>query len=171
VIEAMRWAAAEEAKVKAREIEMLREDIHRLNASREEMLESQRHDLTQTFEQLLRQRDETLSQKERDIVGQISLLENKLESLLTENTRLKGELQDAQRRSELMNDELTSKEEQIRQLTWRLDDERSIKQRGDDILHRQLQQTVLELTLVKEANDKRDSDHHHALEKVKVVGL
>lgn len=42
VIESMRWASAEESKTKVREIENLKDLLHKGNASREDALELQR---------------------------------------------------------------------------------------------------------------------------------
>ena len=42
MIESMRWASAEETRLKVREIDTLKDDVERVNASREESLEAQR---------------------------------------------------------------------------------------------------------------------------------
>ena len=42
MIESMRWASAEETRLKVREIDALRDEVERINASREESLEAQR---------------------------------------------------------------------------------------------------------------------------------
>jgi hypothetical protein len=42
VIESMRWASSEESKTKIREIDNLKDQLHKANVSREESLELQR---------------------------------------------------------------------------------------------------------------------------------
>ena len=42
VIESMRWASSEESKTKVREIDNLKDQLHKANVSREEALELQR---------------------------------------------------------------------------------------------------------------------------------
>ena len=49
VIESMRWASAEESRLKIREIDSLKEEIQRINAVREESLETQRRFSSLTF--------------------------------------------------------------------------------------------------------------------------
>lgn len=168
VIESMRWAQAEETKSKAREVESLREELHRLHNSREECLESQRRDLTHTFEQLLHQREETFASKERDIAHQIAVLESRFEQLQTENTRLKAEASDNFRKFEILSEEMSLKEEQCRQLQWRLDDERLSSQSSHDTIHRQLQQLTLDLAVAKEAHKVEATDLQRKLEKANI---
>lgn len=162
----MRWAQAEESKTKAREIEILRDEIHRLNITREESLESQRRDLTQTFESLLYQREESFVQKEREIAAQISTLDHRFEQLQTENSRLKSELSESLRKCEILSDGINIEEEKSRQLQWRLDDERLSQQQSDDSMQRRIQQLQLELSVARETIATDALEHQRRLEKV-----
>ena len=162
----MRWSAAEENKSKQREIELLKDDITRLNASRDDALEAQRRDLTQTFETLLKQREESFIQKERDIAVQITQLDSRFEQLQTENVRLKSEVSDLHRRNEMLSEEVSAKEENLRQLQWHMDDERISRQEAEDAVERRLQQVSLDLTLEKDKSGRLVADLQHQLEKV-----
>lgn len=146
----MRWSAEEESRNQAREIDSLKNDIKRMNILREESLESQRRDLTNTFEGILQQREDVYASKERDIAGQIHLLDTRFEQLQTENTRLKNELGAAQRKSEHLSEELSQKEEARRQLQWSLDDERTARTQAENNMAHELQQVTLELSLHKD---------------------
>jgi cell division protein FtsB len=162
----MRRSAAEENKSKQREIQLLKDDITRLNASRDDALEAQRRDLTQTFENLLKQREESFIQKERDIAAQVTQLDSRFEQLQTENVRLKSEVSDLHRRNEMLSEEVSAKEENLRQLQWRIDDERMSRQEAEDATERRLQQLSLDLTLEKDKSGRLISDLQHQLEKV-----
>jgi hypothetical protein len=82
---------------------------------------------------------------------------------------LKTENGDYNRRIEGISDELSVKEEQSRQLQWRLDDERNSKQQGDDQIQRRVHQLNLDLAVVREKAIKDNSDLQRALDKVRVV--
>jgi len=161
----MRWAAQEESKAKQREIDTMREDMARLALSREESLESQRRDLTRTFEALLQQREDSFSLREREIGSQVTALDTRFEQLQTENSRVKSDYWEAQRRIEHLTEEAAAKEESCRQLQWRLDDERLSKQQGDDSLQRRLQHTTMELAALKETTAKDLHDMQIRLDK------
>jgi hypothetical protein len=149
-IEQMRWVNEDEARSHAREIESLKAEVKRQSLLREESLESQRRDLTKTFEGILQQREEAFTNKEREIAGQIMLLDTRLEQLLTENTRLKNELGSSQRKAEQYVEELAAKEEARRQLQWQLDDEKANQTQANNAQAHKLQQATLELSLYKE---------------------
>jgi chromosome segregation ATPase len=165
VIESMRWASAEDNRLKIREIDALKEEIRRINVSKEESLETQRRDLTHTFEVLIQQREESFSVREREIGHQVSALDKKFEQLQTENSRLKNDNNDYQRKLENSSDELNMKEESSRQLQWRLDDERNSKQQGDDQIQRKIHQLNLDLSLSREKAIQSTSDLQRALDK------
>eukprot|EP01041_Mallomonas_annulata_P011457 gene11457-23962_t len=139
-IESIRWATAEEMKSKNRDIEILHEDIRQLISTREESLDSQRKDLTHTFEQLLHNRELSFSEREKEINHSVLILEERFEMLQTENSRLHSELLELQRNITMKTEELGEKEEQLRQVQWRLEDERQNSQLTEDTLQRQLQQ-------------------------------
>lgn len=165
-IEFLGWTAAEEGKAKEREIASLKEEIQRSALSRDECLENQRRDLTQTFEALLEQRDDSFSKKEREIGQQITQLDSRFEQLRTDNSRLKSELADALRRCELFDEELRMKDDQLRQIHWRVEDERSAKIIQDDAIQRQLQQLTIDLAVTKDTSQREAAEFAKSIEKV-----
>ena len=154
-IEAMKWAASEESKTKQRQIEILREDNRVLAASREDSLESQRRDLTTTFEQLILHREKHYGAREKKLGTQILALDEKFETLNTENSRLKSELQGSQRFVESQQKELLQDKEKLQSLNWQLDDERGNKQRLCDALERQVQSLNTEVDTLKDTADDK----------------
>ena len=54
----------------------------------------------------------------------------KFEELRTENSKLKSDKNDFQRKIESLSNEILNHEEQNRQLQWRLNDERNNQQKG-----------------------------------------
>lgn len=124
-------------------------------------------DLTHTFEVLLQQREESFSQREREIGLQVAGLEKKFELLQTENSRLKSGNNECHRKIETAGDEMAVKEEQARQLQWRLDDERSSKQQSDDQTQRRVNQLTLDLTVAREKAVQDISELQRALDKVR----
>ena len=166
VIESMRWASEEENKSKQREIDNLREDNKSLISTREESLDCQRRDLTQTFENLLAQREESFVQKEKEFGQQVIQLDGKFEQLLTDNGRLKAELHEAKRLNEKSEEQIGMKEESIRQLQWKIEDERLGRQQNDDTLHRQLNQASLEIGSYKDSASKECAELKNQIEKL-----
>lgn len=73
---------------------------------------------------------------------------------------------EANRKVEALSDESSAKEEHLRQLQWRLDDERNSKQQGDDLGHRKVHQLSLDLVVVKDKAAQDLSDLSKSLEKV-----
>ena len=120
-------------------------------------------DLTNTFEALLNQREESFNSRERDIGIQVSALDRKFEVLQTENSRLKLEVLEWQRKMESTSDEAAAKAEQLRLLQWRMDDERNMKQQGDDQDKRRMNQLSSDLSAA------RDRAAHDALEIEKLT--
>lgn len=166
----MKWAAAEESQAKNREIDGLKQDLQRMATSRDEAMESQRRDLTHTFEQLLRQREEAFVSRERDIAAQVAALESRFEQLITDNSRLKTELQESHRRVETSTDDVLLRDDHIRQLQWRLEDERVTRQQLEDDLKRKLAAAALELVAEKDHSSKELSDVNSRADKV-VIGV
>jgi hypothetical protein len=156
-IESMKWAASEEAKSKQREIDVVREDNRVLAASREESLESQRRDLTSTFEQLISHREMHYGAREKKLGSQILALDSKFEALNTENSRLKSDLQGAQRLVESTQRDLQQDKEKVQALSWQLDDERALRQRSCDALERQVQDLSAELQNQNDDGEKGKS--------------
>jgi len=157
-IEGMKWAALEDGRAKAKEVEALKTDLSCLMLSRDESLDSQRKDLTQTFEQLLVQREQSCTAKERELAGQLAAVAAKHDKLQKEAGHIKSELLDSCRQREGLAEELSRKEESYRQLQWRVDDERAARQEREDELQREAQQLSIELSNLKEKllNDVND---------------
>ena len=126
-------------------------------------------DLTSTFEALIQQREESFGLRERDIGFQVGSLDKKFEQLQTENSRLKAENMEANRKVDALSDESSAKEEHLRQLQWRLDDERNSKQQGDDLGHRKVHQLSLDLVAAKDKAAQDLSDLSKSLEKVNLA--
>ena len=166
VIESMRRGAAEESRVKEKEIEALKDDIQRVHQSRDESLEAQRKDLTHTFEVLLQQREDAFSNKEKEISLQVQALDSKFEILQSENSRLKTENGDLHRRLQAVNDEMAVKYDHARQLQYRLEEDRTNKQQSDDQLQRKLQQMASELSSTREKSIQDVADMHRAVDKM-----
>ena len=123
--------------------------------------------MTHTFENLIQQREESFSKKEREIGNQIIGLDNKFEELRTENSRIKLENNEYHRRIESLSDEISNKDEQLRQLQWKLDDERNNKQLNDDQIHRKINQLNLDLAISREKLIQDTSDQKRIIDKVK----
>ena len=154
-IESMKWAASEESKTKQRQIDVLREDNRVLASSREESLESQRRDLTTTFEQLILHREKHYGAREKKLGAQILALDEKFETLNTENSRLKSELQGSQRVVESQQKDLLQDKEKLQGVQWQLEDERSNKQRLCDALERQVQSLNAEVDALKDSAEEQ----------------
>ena len=120
-------------------------------------------DLTNTFEALLIQREESFNSRERDIGIQVSALDRKFDVLQTENSRLKLEILEWQRKMEYTSDDAANKGEQLRLLQWRMDDERNMKQQGDDQDKRRMNQLSSDLSAA------RERAAHDALETAKLT--
>ena len=163
-IEGMKWAALEDGRAKAREIEALKADLVRVMSSRDESLDSQRKDLTQTFEQLLSQREHSCADRERELVGQIAAFASKHEQLQKEVGQLKSDVLESSRQKEGLVGELTRKEEMYRQLQWRAEDERSARQETEDALRREVQQLSIDFSLAKEQLQSDSNDYSRRLE-------
>ena len=127
--------------------------------------------MTHTFENLIQQREESFSKKEREIGNQIIGLDNKFEELRTENSRIKLENNEYHRRIESLSDEISNKDEQLRQLQWKLDDERNNKQLNDDQIHRKINQLNLDLAISREKLIQDTSDQKRIIDKVRSISV
>ena len=94
------------------------------------------------------------------------MLDKKFEELRTENSRLKSENSDSHRKIEALADEISNKDEQARQLHWKLDDERNSKQQGDDQVQRRIHQLNLDLAVAREKLIQDTSDLQRSVDKV-----
>ena len=137
-----------------------------MSINHETAMDDQRRDLTQTFEQLIQQREQAFNEREKEIIKQIAALEQRFESLMTESARLKSELAEAQRRVEQRGVELAAREEQCRNLSWRLEDERQSSLAAADALARQLQQAQSALTTAKEDAELQAKDLQNQINQV-----
>ena len=167
VIESMKWAASEDSKAKAREIDALREDNRVLAASREESLESQRRDLTATFEQLILHREKHHNTREKKLGAKVLAMDERMEEMGTECTRLKSELQAALRNVEVQEKDLLLSKEKIQNLNWQIEDERGSNQRSTDVFERQIQAVNAELLSVRDAAEQVKADLQCQIEGAK----
>ena len=115
---------------------------------------------------LVHQREESFSLRERDIGQQVNALNQKFENLHLENSRLRSENSDLLLRNETAADDVLAKRDQMRQLQWKLDDERSCKEQDDDQRQRYVQQLNLELIAVKEKAVLEVAELSKAVDKV-----
>ena len=164
-VESVKWTAEEEVKSKQRELDALRNDLRKNTSSREEAMDSQRRDLTSTFESLIRQRDDEYVAKEKEVVRQVSTLEARFEMILTENMKIKSDLSNAVTKFDLLADESLRREELLRQVQWRLDEERALKISDNSGLQSRLQDALAEASRVKDAMLARSEEAHRNLEK------
>lgn len=123
-------------------------------------------DLTNTFEVLVHQREESFSLRERDIGHQVNALSQKFEHLHLENSKLRSENSDLLLKSETAADDVLGKRDQMRQLQWKLDDERNSKQHDDDMKQRHIQQLSLEIIVIKEKAAQDVAELSNVVDKV-----
>ena len=162
----MKWATEEEVKSKTREIEALKSDLKRSVLSREDALESQRRELTATFESLIAQRDDSFLSKERDVSIHVAALESRFDTIQTENMRLKSELHIATSRGDLLGEEAVRREEYLRQITWRLDEERRLRMVEDETIQARAQDVVRNALSAKEDFASQLAEYQRKLDKV-----
>ena len=93
-------------------------------------------------------------------------MEIKFDNIQTENSRLRSELHDVERKLDIQGKEVVSKEEQLRQRNWQLEDERQSRQADEDTLQRLLQQTKLEVSNIREIMNKEKLDMEEKLKRV-----
>ena len=99
---------------------------------------------------LVHQREKSFSLRERDIGHQVNALNQKFEHLHVENSRLRSENSDLLLKNETAADDVLSKRDQMRQLQWKLDDERNSKQQDNDQKQRHVQHLNLEMLAARE---------------------
>jgi chromosome segregation ATPase len=165
-VEAVKWATAEEIKSKQSELERSREDARRLHTERDNALGLQRRDMTSAFEQLVSQREGAFTQREHEIVSQISMLEKRVEGAQTENGRLKAELSDVARQRDKMSLDVERKEEAVRQLQWKLDDSSEMWKKREDTLERGLSAALTEVNLCRDSLIKQIGDSQLDIDRV-----
>ena len=115
---------------------------------------------------LVHQREESFSLRERDIGHQVNALSQKFEHLHLENSKLRSENSDLLLKSETAADDVLGKRDQMRQLQWKLDDERNSKQHDDDMKQRHIQQLSLEIIVVKEKAAQDVAELSNVVDKV-----
>lgn len=165
-VEAVKWATAEEIKSKQLELDRCREEIRRMHTERDNALGLQRRDMTTAFEQLVAQREGAFSQREQEIVHQISTLEKRIEAVQTENMRLKTELSDISRQKDKMSLDVERKEENIRQIQWKLDDCSAAFKKREDALERSLSEALTEVNLCRDSLIKQIGDSQLDIDRV-----
>eukprot|EP01031_Cornospumella_fuschlensis_P033287 gene33287-40270_t len=166
VIESMQWSADEEIKTKSQEIERLKNEMFQLNRLKEEALESQRKDLTATFEAIIQNREESFQEKESEIASQIHLLEKRVEKIHSENLKLKTETKDAKLLSTRLQEDVEAKDQRIRQLQYDLEDLHRQREHAEDALKREVSSLTVELTALKDAQDKLRYDQQQQLDRL-----
>jgi hypothetical protein len=112
------------------------------------------------------QREESFSLREREIGHQVNALNQKFEHLHLENSRLRSENSDLLIKTETAADDVFAKRDQVRQLQWKLDDERVSKLHEDDQRQRHVQQLNAEVLAVRENAVQEAAELSKAVDKV-----
>jgi hypothetical protein len=115
---------------------------------------------------LVHQREESFSLREREIGHQVNALNQKFEHLHLENSRLRSENSDLLLKTETAADDVLAKRDQVRQLQWKLDDERVSKLHEDDQRQRHVQQLSAEVLAVREKAVHDAAELSKAVDKV-----
>jgi chromosome segregation ATPase len=144
-IERLVWTASEENKTKEREINSLKDDLERLGIARDQALETQHNELTTSFENILKQREELYSNRENEIMKQLSSWQTKFENSRIENNRIRSDLNELTRRYENAIEDMNKKDESIRELKWQIDDEKMKAQQTEENYQRRIQALNLEI--------------------------
>ncbi len=165
-IESLRWSAEETERSKSIEIDKLKQDLHHFRREKEEAMELQRQDLTLTFDSILSQKETTIANKEKEITNQIMILESRLEALLNENMKLRSSLSESRRLASQVQEEGLAKQESLRQLQWRVEDEVKIRAQLEDRISSSTQKHKIEIDTIKEVLAKAEFDHRIALDNV-----
>lgn len=114
----------------------------------------------------MHQREESFSLREREIGHQVNALNQKFEHLHLENSRLRSENSDLLIKTETAADDVFAKRDQVRQLQWKLDDERVSKLHEDDQRQRHVQQLNAEVLAVRENAVQEAAELSKAVDKV-----
>jgi hypothetical protein len=154
----MRWSNEEELLSRNKEIERLQSEILRLNKQREDSLSSQRRDLSQVFENILRENEEKFAIKEKEIGEQVNMLNDRFERLFTENTRIKKESHEMRINNDKMREEMSRKDDLMRQIQWQMEDLRATSTHSEDELRRKLHSVEVDLAVAKETTSFETSD-------------
>jgi hypothetical protein len=165
-IEALKWSAEENDKSKSHEIEKLKLEVANFKRDKDESMELQRHDMISTFDSIISQKDAALVTKEKDVMDQVITLESRLEALLNENVKLKSSIADAKRICDHLREDNLSRQDSIRQLQWKLEDEIKGKAVLEDRLNGLLQNSKAENESLKESSLKADFAHKLSQEKI-----
>lgn len=169
-MENVRLATDEELRIKNKEIESLHMNTKAMSASRAEALESQRSELVSMYEQLQKQREKQWLEREQEIGLTVTALENRFEALREETTSTKAALRDATLRVEQLSDSCARKDEQIRALSYRFEEEKKSLNEKTELLQRRLhdQQARSEEEKHKEALELQEA--RQSAEKVRTHG-
>lgn len=167
----MQWSAEEDIRMKNSEISTLKKDIQLLNRAKDEAIEIQRRDLTAAFEQIIQQREEQITQREGELVHQMSLLDQRFERLSTENMTLKANLRDTKTQHERDVEEVGRLEEANRQLNYQIEDLTRIKEQIEDSLKRQVTNLQTELSKIQDQRKMEKHELESQIEKVRFLWL
>jgi chromosome segregation ATPase len=167
-IENLGWLTSEENRGKNREIDTLKSEIARLTKAHRDDLDRQRSELHHTFDRLSEERANDFATREKEISHQILALDERFESIKTENLRLKALTNDSQRRIEQLTDEIAAKDTLLRQFMWQVEDERAHKLSNDDSNQRQITKLSMELNTLKETTTRESEEYKRSLEKLYV---
>lgn len=136
----------------------IQDDLTRAYKDKEEALETQRKELTHAFDAMLKERDFLYTQKELEIGSQISLLENKLETILNENSRLRtqGDLQ--RHKIDGLSVELSTKQEELQSSRWRFEDD--LRAKSEELVKtiKNLQEKEADLRYAQEVIFSKDRE-------------
>lgn len=166
VIESMQWSAEEDIRMKNNEISNLKKDIQLLNRAKDEAVEIQRRDLTVAFEQIIQQREEQITQREGELVHQMSLLDQRFERLSTENMTLKAAMREVKAQHERDVEEISRLEEGNRQLHYQIEDSIRTKEQIEDSLRRQVSNLQNEVSKFQDQRNREKQDLESQVEKV-----
>lgn len=126
-----------------RTIEALRTEVRELRTGREEALANQQRELSQMYASLSRRRDEALAHLQRSTGESAQLLETRLEELRGECARLASELSGSQRAVAALEETLSRKANQVRQLGRELEDGRLAAQKTETAHQQELERCRL----------------------------
>jgi hypothetical protein len=162
----MQISSDEEIKSKAFEIENLKTEVSTLHRAKEEALELQRRDLTNTFEQIIQKREDGFAVKEAEIAKQINLLDQKFERIQSENMKLKSDCREIKLLNEKLVSDIGAKDNNLRQLSYQVEDLTNAKDTVEDSLKRQVLTLQNEVKRLLELKAKERSELENEVDKV-----
>jgi len=137
-----------------------------LKSHHEDAINAIRSDLSCTYDQLLEEKDRKFVEKEREISNQIYKLEQRFETLQSENLRLKSKLAEHRRQLEQESGDRQARDEQIRTLHWRLEDVERAHSLVQDSLSREIHKAQSDLSAAQDHFSSREKEHLSSIAKV-----